>query len=28
VQISAHPLNVGSELYIQEMGGAQKMPEG
>jgi hypothetical protein len=28
VQISVHPLNVGSELYIQEMGGAQKMPEG
>lgn len=28
VQISVHPLNVGSELYIQEIGGAQKMPEG
>lgn len=28
VQISVHPLNVGSELYIQEIGGAQKLPEG
>ncbi len=28
VQISVHPLNVGSEIYIQEIGGAQKIAEG